>query len=74
MLASHGDVRRLRAVTAAGDDGLARTFRRAGLSFRTLHRAGATVLECGLPQSVAATGRMPLTLAPADLTPRQIPG
>lgn len=55
-LASHGDVRRLRAVTAAGDDGLARTFRRAGLSFRTLRRGEATVLECGLPQGVAATG------------------
>jgi GNAT superfamily N-acetyltransferase len=54
-LASHGDVRRLRAVSPAGDEGLARTFRRAGLAFRTLRRDEATVLECGLPQGLAAT-------------------
>jgi Acetyltransferase (GNAT) family len=46
-LASQGDVRRLRAVTHPGDEALARTFRRAGLGFRSRPQGDVTVLECG---------------------------
>ena len=66
-LASHGDVRRLRAVPPADDDRLQRTFHRAGLSFRTRRDGDATVLECGLPQSLSHLPRR-------DLTARQTPG
>jgi GNAT superfamily N-acetyltransferase len=47
-LAAHADVRRLRAVSHPDDDALARTFRRAGLPFRSRPESGATVLESGL--------------------------
>jgi GNAT superfamily N-acetyltransferase len=54
VLASSGDVRRLRLVTHAGDDGMERTLRRAGLGFSTRRTGDHTVLECGLPLGVAA--------------------
>jgi GNAT superfamily N-acetyltransferase len=52
-LAGNGDVRRLRAVTGPrGEEALARTFRRAGLSVRRRRTGDASVLECGLPRDV----------------------
>lgn len=54
VLASSGDVRRLRLVTHAGDDGMERTLRRAGLGFSTRCEGDLTVLECGLPIGVGA--------------------
>jgi ACT domain-containing protein/GNAT superfamily N-acetyltransferase len=54
VLASSGDVRRLRLVTHARDDGMERTVRRAGLGFSTRREGDLTVLECGLPIGVAA--------------------
>ncbi len=54
-LASQGDVRQLRAVTHTGDDALPRTFRRAGLAFRSRRQGDATVLECGLPHDLSAS-------------------
>jgi ribosomal protein S18 acetylase RimI-like enzyme len=54
VLASSGDVRRLRLVTHADDDGMERTLRRAGLGFSTRRTGDLTVLECGLPLGVAA--------------------
>ena len=56
VLATNGEVRRLRAVTGGGDgEALARTFRRAGLGFRRRGDGDATVLECGLPHDLSAT-------------------
>jgi GNAT superfamily N-acetyltransferase len=56
VLATNGDVRRLRAMTGHGrDEPLARTFRRAGLAFRSRRDGDAVVLESGLPQDMSAT-------------------
>jgi GNAT superfamily N-acetyltransferase len=55
MLASKGDVRRLRAVTHADHDGLQRTLHRAGIGFNARREGDATVLECGLPHGLSAT-------------------
>ena len=56
VLATNGEVRRLRAETGGGDgEALARTFRRAGLGFRRRGDGDATVLECGLPHGLSAT-------------------
>jgi hypothetical protein len=55
MLASKGDVRRLRAITHADHDGLQRTLRRAGVGFSARCEGDATVLECGLPHGLSAS-------------------
>jgi GNAT superfamily N-acetyltransferase len=54
-LASQGDVRRLRAVIHTDDEALPRTFRRAGLGFRSRRQGDVTLLECGLPHGLTAT-------------------
>jgi len=55
LLASHADVRHLRAVAPSGGDRLQRTLRRAGLAFNVQRDGEALVLGCPLPQDLSAT-------------------